>query len=180
MQGHIAWRILVKVNDLVYKVLTVFCAVFLAAMMVTVFYQVLGRFVLQASTPWSEETAVYSFIWMVLFGSALGVRDHSHLVADLLPETMGPLLDKLVPTVTYAVTFVLALAFVRYGSEYALLGRTRYSDTMAFPMIIVYVSLPISGVAMILFLIERTIITWTGLELPGSDGSGAADGTERP
>ena len=93
---------------------------------------------------------------------------------------MGPLLDKLVPTVTYAVTFVLALAFVRYGGEYALLGRTRYSDTMAFPMIIVYVSLPISGVAMILFLIERTIITWTGLELPGSDGSGAADGTERP
>lgn len=180
MPGHATWWILVKVNDLVYKVLTVLCAVFLAAVVITVFYQVLGRYVLHTSTPWSEETAVYSFIWMVLFGSALGVRDHSHLVADLLPESMGPFLDKLVPTATYAVTFVLALAFVRYGGEYALLGRTRYSDTMAFPMIIVYVSLPISGVAMILFLIERTIITWTGLEPPGSHGREAADESERP
>jgi TRAP-type C4-dicarboxylate transport system permease small subunit len=180
MQGRTAWRIFVKVNDLVYKVLTFLCAVFLAAVVGTVFYQVVGRYVLQVSTPWSEETAVYSFIWMVLFGSALGVRDHSHLVADVLPETMGPLFDKLIPTLTYAVVFVLALAFVRYGSEYALLGRTRYSDTMAFPMIIVYVSLPISGVAMFLFLIERTIITWTGLELPGSDGSGGADEVEHP
>ncbi|MDP6388442.1 MAG: TRAP transporter small permease subunit, partial [Alphaproteobacteria bacterium] len=113
MQGRTAWRILVKVNDLVYKVLTFLCAVFLAAVVVTVFYQVVGRYVLQVSTPWSEETAVYSFIWMVLFGSALGVRDHSHLVADVLPETMGPLFDKLIPTLTYAVVFVLALAFVR-------------------------------------------------------------------
>ncbi|MDP7666632.1 MAG: TRAP transporter small permease [Rhodospirillales bacterium] len=180
MPGHTVWWILVKVNDLVYKVLTVFCAVFLAAMLVTVFYQVLGRFVLQASTPWAEETAVFSFIWMVLFGSALGVRDHSHLVADLLPESMGPFIDKLIPTITYAVTFTLALAFVIYGGEYALLGRTRVSETMGFRMIFVYVSLPISGVAMILFLIERTIITWTGLELPGSQSSGAVDEIEHP
>ena len=163
MPGHTAWWILVKVNDLVYKVLTVFCAVFLAAMLVTVFYQVLGRFVLQASTPWAEETAVFSFIWMVLFGSA-----------------MGPFIDKLIPTITYAVTFTLALAFVIYGGEYALLGRTRVSETMGFRMIFVYVSLPISGVAMILFLIERTIITWTGLELPGSQSSGAVDEIEHP
>ena len=179
MLGRTAWWILTKVNDLVYKVLTFLCAVFLAAVVATVFYQVLGRYVLHAATPWSEETAVYSFIWMVLFGSALGVRDHSHLVADVLPETMGPFMDKLIPTITYVVTLALALAFVRYGGEYALLGRTRYSDTMAFPMIIVYVSLPISGVAMFLFLIERVIVTWTGLEPPGSHGSDAADQAER-
>ena len=51
---------------------------------------------------------------------------------------------------------------------------------MGFRMIFVYVSLPISGVAMILFLIERTIITWTGLELPGSQSSGAVDEIEHP
>ena len=165
MPWNAAWSALVRVNDFVERALTVLCAVFLVSVVATVFFQVVGRYVLQTSTPWSEETAVYSFIWMVLFGTAIGVREHSHLVADILPESMGPFLDKLVPTLTYAVVFVLAIAFVRYGSEYALLGRTRFSDTMGFPMVIVYVSLPIAGAAMLLFLIERLVATWWGIEV---------------
>ena len=169
MSRNAAWSALIRVNDIVDRVLTVLCAVFLLAVVVTVFYQVVGRYVLQTSTPGAEETAVYSFIWMVLFGTAIGVREHSHLVADILPETMGPFLDKLITTLTYAVVLVLAFVFIRYGGEYALLGRTRFSDTMGFPMIIVYVSLPISGVAMLLFLVERLVATWSGLEVPRRD-----------
>ena len=124
--------------------------------MVGVVIQVFGRYVFHTSTPWSEELAVYSFIWMVLLGSAVGVREHSHLVADLLPETINPTIDRLLPTLTYAVTAV----FVVYGWDYAMLGRTRVSDTVGFPMVYLYLAVPVSGAAMALFLIERVGITW--------------------
>ena len=157
------WSVVTGVNDIVYWVIKIICAVFLFVLIVTVFIQVFGRYVLGTSTPWSEETAIYCFIWMVLFGSALGVRDHSHLVADIMPDTMGAFLDKLVPTLTYIVIIILGLFFARYGYQYAILGLTRYSDTMGFPMFYIYISLPVSGVAMVLFVTERLIGTWTGL-----------------
>ena len=162
------WSVFTGLNDILYTVIKIFCAVFLTGLIVTVFIQVFGRYVLRTSTPWSEETAIYCFIWMVLMGSALGVRDHSHLVADLLPESMGPFLDKLVLSFTHVTTAILAVVFAWFGYEYAILSLTRYSDTMGFPMFYINVSVPVSGVAMLLFVAERLIDTWTSLDAPDS------------
>ena len=149
------WSILKGVNDALYRALTVVCAVLLTVMVATIFVQVLARYVFLASTPWSEEVAVYCFIWVVLLGTSLGVRDHAHLVADLLPETMGPFWDKALTAFVYGTVTVTAAIFLWFGSDYAILGMTRLSFSMGFPMFYIYISMPITGAAMLLFLIER-------------------------
>ena len=150
------------VNDRLYQVLTVVCAILLTVMVATVFVQVLARYVFLASTPWSEEVAVYCFIWVVLLGTSLGVRDHGHLVADLLPETMGPLWDKVLAAFGYLMVTATGVIFLWYGLEYAVLGLTRQSISMGFPMFYLYVSMPVTGAAMLLFLIERWHGLWLG------------------
>ena len=162
MQRTSPWSILKWVNDGLDRVLTVVCAVLLTVMVATIFVQVLARYVFLASTPWSEEVAVYCFIWVVLLGTSLGVRDHAHLVADLLPETMGPFWDKVLTAFVYGTVTVTAAVFLWFGSTYAILGMTRLSFSMGFPMFYMYVSLPITGAAMLLFLIERYHALWAG------------------
>ncbi len=155
MSEQAAWGSLKRINDLIYRVLEVVCAVLLTVMVLTLFVQVLARYVFLASTPWSEEIAVYCFIWVVLLGTSLGVRDHSHLVADVLPESLPPVLDKGLTALSHALVTVAALVFLWYGADYARLGLTRLSFSMGFPMFYIYVALPITGFAMLLFLIER-------------------------
>ena len=156
------WSILKGLNDRVDRVLTVVCAVLLTVMVATIFVQVLARYVFLASTPWSEEIAVYCFIWVVFLGTGLGVRGHAHLVADLLPDTMGPFWDKALMAFSDGMVTVAALIFLGYGLDYAILGLTRLSFSMGFPMFYIYVSLPITGAVMILFLIERAHALWSG------------------
>ncbi len=144
-----------RFNDLIYRTFTVVCAVMLTVMVLTIFMQVLARYVFLASTPWSEEIAVYCFIWVVLLGTSLGVRDHSHLVADVFPDNLGPLWDLALTALSHALVMVVALVFLWYGADYARLGLTRLSFSMGFPMFYIYVVLPISGAAMVLFLLER-------------------------
>ena len=149
------WPGLRRLNDLVDVVFEIVCSVLLTVMVTTIFVQVLARYVFLASTPWSEEIAVYCFIWVVLLGTSLGVRSHGHLVADVLPDDLPASVEKALVALSLALVTVVALVFVWYGADYARLGITRLSFSMGFPMVYIYAGLPIAGAAMLLFLVER-------------------------
>ena len=57
-----------------------------------VFYQVFGRYVLNASPTWTENLALVLILYVTLIGAAVGVRDAGHIGMEsllvLLPE--GP------------------------------------------------------------------------------------------
>ncbi len=79
-------KMLDRVNSLAeYAV----CAL-LAVMVVVVFLQVIFRFVIRSSLPWSEELARYLMVWIVFLGASIGVKRKSHIgveaVVALLPD----------------------------------------------------------------------------------------------
>ena len=160
MKGGGVWSAFVRLNQLIYDLFSRLAAIASGVVVVAVTIQVVARYVLAASTPWSEEISIYAFIWAVMLGAAMGVRDHSHMVADIMPEHMGPLLDKIIPSLTHAVHAILLPVFMWWGYEYALTGFIQMSDTMGFPMFYMYVSLPIAAFVMTLFLIERVLTLW--------------------
>ena len=51
-------------------------------------FQVLARFVLKISAPWTEESARYVFIWMTFIGAAYGAKKKQHIRIDIL-ESMA-------------------------------------------------------------------------------------------
>ena len=155
------WSNLIRANDLIYGIFRVACGVLLTAMVVTVFAEVLARYVFLASTPWAHEVAVYCFIGIVLFGTSLGVRDHSHLVADVMPSSLPRTWDRLLTAFSHLAVTVMAIVFVWYGFDYAVLGLNRLSFSMGFPMTYIYISMPIAGAAILLFLIEKFHALWT-------------------
>ena len=155
------WAGLKSLNDLVDFVLEIVCSILLTVMVTTIFVQVLARYVFLASTPWSEEIAVYCFIWVVLLGTSLGVRSHGHLVADVLPDDLPAPVEKALVALSLALVTVVALVFLWYGADYARLGITRLSFSMGFPMVWIYVGMPIAGAAMLLFLVERFHLLFT-------------------
>ena len=116
-----AWRALVRFNNIVYRSFEVLCAVATAVVVVAVIYQVISRYfgfqfrIVFGGAPWSEEGAIFAFIWAVVLGNALGVRDQSHLVADILPETLGPMGDKLIASLSYVADLILGVSVLGLG-----------------------------------------------------------------
>ncbi|MCX5907053.1 MAG: TRAP transporter small permease [Deltaproteobacteria bacterium] len=60
-----------------------------ATMTITVFLQVIYRYVLTQSLSWSEELARYLFAWISLLGAALAVKKRGHFGLELFYEMLS-------------------------------------------------------------------------------------------
>src|SRR5829696_1624394 len=84
-----------------------------AAALVLVNVQILCRFVLSISVPWTEEVSRLIFIWLAFLGAALGAREGSLIVIDTLPEVIGPRWDTIVgPLVRLVSLAVIVFLFI--------------------------------------------------------------------
>jgi TRAP-type C4-dicarboxylate transport system permease small subunit len=55
-----------------------------------VFLQIVSRYTdLIPSYIWTEEMARFLFIWTVMIGAMIGVRESTHFDVDLLPRTVA-------------------------------------------------------------------------------------------
>jgi TRAP-type C4-dicarboxylate transport system permease small subunit len=146
----------------------VVCALLLSLLVVTVFAQVLTRYVFLAPLVWAEELAVFCFSWVVMLGIALGARERAHLVCDFLPRGAGGRLDGVTARVAGLAVAVAAAVFIVYGSQFAVLGLRRYSFATGYPMTALYIAMPVSGLLMLLFVAEQVVQSRVDLASPGS------------
>jgi TRAP-type transport system small permease protein len=59
------------------------------ATLLLVNYQILCRFVLSISVPWTEEVSRLLFVWLAFLGAAVGVREGTMIVIDTVPVMVG-------------------------------------------------------------------------------------------
>jgi TRAP-type C4-dicarboxylate transport system permease small subunit len=153
---------LTSLNDAVCVVVRWLCGALLATIAVTVFAQVVARYVFLAPIIWAEEASVFALAWAVLLGTSLGVRDRAHLVADTLPESLPVPLARTLAGVGDVACLVVATVFVIYGYEFAEFGWNRGSFSTGLPMFYVYISMPICGALVLLFVLERGLQALAG------------------
>lgn len=60
------------------------------ATLVLVNVQIVCRFVLSISVPWTEEISRLLFVWLAYIGAAIGLREGTMIVIDTLPQALGP------------------------------------------------------------------------------------------
>lgn len=69
------------------------CCVCLAVIAISVFAQVVARYVFEVALHWTEETASMCMVWAVYMGAALCVRERFHIriivVVGALPVSVG-------------------------------------------------------------------------------------------
>ena len=63
-----------KIMDVIDKILRVIVGIAMVVMVIVIFYQVILRYVFNASNIWSEELARYLMCYSVLLGAARAVR----------------------------------------------------------------------------------------------------------
>jgi TRAP-type transport system small permease protein len=89
-------------------------ALLFAAALALVNLQILCRFVLSVSVPWTEEVSRLVFVWLAFMGAAIGTREASLIVIDTLPEIIGPrwnaIMGPLVRIVSLAIILFMFLA----------------------------------------------------------------------
>lgn len=104
---------------------------------------------------WTEEVARFCFVWIVMIGSIIAVRDGAHFDVDVLPEPRSRRARGVLRIIAHAGMMLMALVFAWYGVEFAKLGFRQTSEMSGINMLSIYISFPIAGFSWILFLTEH-------------------------
>ena len=129
-------------------------------MTVAVLAQVFGRYIFNYSISWTEETAKFAQIWVVLMGAGITMRRGLHVAVDVLAAMLPlPLMRALLVLVASGCIWFLGI--VIYGSipliELGWMFET--SPVLQISMWIIYLCLPMGafyfGIEIILSVIKR-------------------------
>jgi TRAP-type transport system small permease protein len=144
-----------KLLDRYYRLLDWLLAATVGILVVPVTLQVIARYTeLIPHWIWTEEMARFLFIWMVMLGAMVGVRDGSHFDVDVWPQ-LGPRANALLRIVSGVFVLVFALVFIWYGIKFVQFGWSQTSELADLPMAWIFVAWPLAGLTWVLFLGPR-------------------------
>jgi TRAP-type transport system small permease protein len=140
--------------DVYHRVLTWLLVATVAVLIVPVTMQIVARFTaLIPAFIWTEELARFLFIWMVMLGAMIGIREGTHFEVDVWPE-LAPRPTALLRIVSHVCVLVFALVFIWWGIEFTRFGWDQLSEIAELPMWTIFVAWPIAGATWVLFLGE--------------------------
>lgn len=147
-----------KVLNVYYNVLAGVMTVLVMALTLVVSYQVFSRYIdFVPRFLWTEEVSRFCFIWVLLLGAAVAVREGSHFTIDVLPQNMSPGLQRALGAVVFVLVAVIAVVMLLGGLRFTEIGLNRVSTTSGIRLAWVYAAIPVSGFSMLLFAVERLV-----------------------
>jgi len=143
--------------DLYHRLLIWLLVGTVAILVVPVTLQILSRFTgLIPSYIWTEELARFMFIWMVMIGAMIGVREGTHFEVDVLPK-LGVRADALVRIVSHVFVLAFALVFIWWGIAFTHFGWDQLSEIAELPMWMIFIAWPVAGLTWLLFIGESFV-----------------------
>jgi TRAP-type transport system small permease protein len=138
-----------------YRLLNWLLVATVSILIIPVSLQIFSRFTaLIPSYIWTEEMARFFFIWMIMIGSMVGIRDSAHFDVDLWPE-LKPRANSLLRIVANLFVLVVALVFIWYGIKFVQFGWSQSSELAELPMPFIFAAWPLAGFTWVVFLGEK-------------------------
>jgi TRAP-type transport system small permease protein len=141
-----------------FRLLKAVVTVLLFFLVVPVTLQIVSRYTeLIPRYIWTEEAARFLFIWMIMIGSAIAVREQTHFNVDVLPKpstARGKAVGVLIVDVSM---LLMALVFVWYGWDFSWFGYTQTSELTGINLIFIFAAFLIAGATWLAFLGERIV-----------------------
>jgi TRAP-type C4-dicarboxylate transport system permease small subunit len=132
-------------------------AISVAILIVPVSLQIFSRYTaLIPSYIWTEEMARFLFIWMIMIGAMLGIREGTHFEVDLWPQ-MGARAQAALNLVVGLAVLALALVFVWAGIEFTRFAWNRISELAELPLWLIHIAWPLTGASWLVFQGEKMV-----------------------
>ena len=137
-----------------HKLLTWLLVATVAILVVPVTMQIVSRYTgLIPSYIWTEELSRFMFIWMVMLGAMIAVREGTHFEVDVWPDLSVRAAARL-RIASNLFVLVFALVFVYWGFQFVRFGWRQESELAELPMPFIFLAWPVAGLTWMLFLGE--------------------------
>jgi TRAP-type C4-dicarboxylate transport system permease small subunit len=126
-------------------------------LVIPVSLQIFSRYTdLIPSYIWTEEMARFLFIWTIMIGAMIGVRESTHFEVDVWPQ-VSPRVEAFAKLLGRLGILATAIIFVWAGIEFTKFAWRRTSELADLPLWLIHVAWPAAGVTWIVFLGQQFV-----------------------
>jgi TRAP-type transport system small permease protein len=148
------WRRFTRWYAALLSWLMVLC---IAILVIPVSLQIIARYTaLIPSYIWTEEMARFLFIWTIMIGAMVGVRESSHFEVDVWPE-LPRRAEAAIRILARLGVLAFAVVFLIAGIEFTRFAWYRTSELADLPLWLIHVAWPAAGLTWIVFLGEQFV-----------------------
>jgi len=143
-----------KLIDAYHRLLIWLMVATVAILIFPVSLQIISRYTqLIPSYIWTEELSRFLFIWMVMLGAMIGIREGTHFEVDVWPE-LRPRSNAALRIVSHVFVLIFAMVFLYWGIKFVEFGWYQESELAELPMPFIFIAWPLTGATWLLFLGE--------------------------
>ncbi len=141
------------------------------------FANVVSRYFLKSSISFTEELIVTGFVWVSMFGIALGYKKYAHLGMSFFVDKFNPKMQAVFCVFSMFCSLVIAIILVDYGIDMVALQVRLNSKTpvLKLPAVIQGLSIPVGasfiGIRVFLSGVLQAINLWKGETAMGGGNS---------
>lgn len=144
-----------KIEDTIYNIGELLCIVFMFLMVVIVCITVFGRFVLNKTPAWGDETAIACMIWFGLISSSLAERDDRHIRITIFEKVYPKPLLRVFRVINYLLKLFFGAVICFNSIRLVIFNRNVFMTGARISQSFVCASGVVMGALMIIFLLFR-------------------------
>lgn len=146
-----------KFLDWWQKLLTWTMSLTVAILIVPVTLQVFSRFTdILPRYIWTEELSRFCFVWMVMLGAMIALRERLHFDVDLW-SPLSPKKDAILRMISNVFVFAFSAVMIVWGIEFTKFGWNQTSELAELPMWLIFIAWPLTGITWVMFLVEAFV-----------------------
>ena len=138
-----------KVSDYTNRIGEVLLVLFLSALTIVVFLQVLFRYVFHLPLFWTEETARYCLIWASMLGGGYALRHGHHIAVTFFVDRLPKGLYQVTSRLAQIAVLVIIVVILWGGVELVSITRNQISPALRIPMSYPYLAMPTGALFML-------------------------------
>jgi TRAP-type C4-dicarboxylate transport system permease small subunit len=162
-QDPLAERVLCQLPDMKtfldiwQRLLTWVMALALTILIIPVSLQIFSRFTeLIPRYIWTEELSRFCFVWMVMLGAMIGLRERLHFDVDVWPK-LKPRPDAVLRIISNLLILAFTGVMIWVGIDFTKFGWNQTSELADLPMWLIFIAWPLTGLSWLMFLIEAFV-----------------------
>ncbi len=143
-----------RLLDFLYAMVNSICIFVFGITVIFGITQVVSRYVFGISLSFTEEISRFLFVWVVMLGSALVMRDKSHAAITIFVDCLPKFIKKIVAIFVYFVSLSFLGLLVYHGWKLTLITHMQPAAATGIPMSCAYFAIPAGAFFMLVFLFE--------------------------
>jgi len=158
--------------DYVYKAGEILVAIAFISLCVSVSVQVIARYVFNHAFGWGEEFPIFIFLWVSFLAAAVAYRDGGHLSVNFIVEKYPPKVRRMVHYANLLLSLAFVLLIVYFEGQMTWSTRTSTFVVMKISKAFCYAGIPVSGLLLAVFVIEKLMKPYQNSVSRGQEDSG--------